>query len=165
MSMEKLFGSGNGNHPIDLRDVECVIEKRRKQMRKAAGISGNDWNRMSWPQRLAALGKGGAATFKTSFPSNSENGTWAGRIADTGASNNFNDEGTQRPATELVGGYTDSALGPDDPRVQAAVNAVNRDAAVDAIKIDWAKRRRELRQKFRDRPAARSGSGDMGNPA
>jgi hypothetical protein len=171
MSMQKLFSQGHANHEIDVHAVQRIIEKGRREMRKSAGISSAAWRQMSWPQRCEALGitRKADSTVRFSsapvFPANSDNGEWGGAIAPTGASNNFRDEATQRPATELVGGYTDSALGPDDPRVQAAVNAVNRDAAVDAIKIDWAKRRRELRQKFRDRPAARSGSGDMGNPA
>jgi len=95
LTMTQLFGSGNNNHPIDMHAVQRIIAQGKREMRKAAGVPSAEWNRMSGAERQAAMGKGATATFKPQFPRNSANGTWGGAIADTGASNNWDDEGTQ----------------------------------------------------------------------
>jgi hypothetical protein len=68
-------------------------------------------------------------------------------IAQTGAGNDWDDEGTQRPGVEHVAGHNDRYVGPNDPRIRAAVTASgtsSRDATVDAIKTDWARQKQQF---------------------
>jgi len=168
LTMQKLFGSGNNNHPIDMDAVQRIIEKGREQMRKTAGLSGADWNRMSWPERMAAMGKADSTVrFSTrpSFPPESANSTWTRQLANTGAANNWGDENTQRPATEQVGGFTDSRIGPNDARIRAAVAAsgtTSRDRTVAAIQMDWQRKKQQMAASFAARRAARDN--DKGTP-
>lgn len=79
-----------------------------------------------------------------SFPPQSSNSTWNDEHADTGATNDWHDQTENGATVSHVGGFTDRAVGAGDPRISAAVSAAKtqRDAAVDAIKADWARQRR-----------------------
>jgi hypothetical protein len=165
MSMQKLFTQGNNNHPIDEADVQRIIAQGKREIRKSAGIPSAVWNAMTGAERQAAMGKAQTSirfSSAPSFPANSANGEWgATAIADTGAANNWDDENTQSPAVGHAGGFSDSAISPNDPRIAAAVDSVGtptRAAAVTAIRADWARARakqaHQAAASFAARPAA-----------
>jgi hypothetical protein len=131
-------------------------------MRKSAGIPGDEWRQMTWPQRFAAVGKGG-----TSVPAQSSNATWSRDVADTGATGAINRDQpapSQPFAGGTLGGFTDSGVSPNDARIRAAIASVNggdKDTQVAAIQMDWKRRKEQLASSFANRPAARTNDDTM----
>jgi hypothetical protein len=59
---------------------------------------------------------------------------------------------------ERVGGFTDFAISPNDPRIRAAVAEASgnsgREASVAAIQADWKRKKEQMATSFASRPAA-----------
>jgi hypothetical protein len=71
-----------------------------------------------------------AALRKTTFPPNSSNGQWGGRIASTGAGNDWNDEGTVGAAGATPARIGGQVIGtPSKSNMQAALDAIKQDLA------------------------------------
>jgi hypothetical protein len=85
------------------------------------------WNAATWQERRDAVKKG------LIVPPQSLNASNQTEIADVGSVNDFDDEDTESPTTEHVGGFSDHDVS-RSPAISAAVASVPRDAAVDAIK-------------------------------
>lgn len=78
--------------------------------------------------QLAKMLKRGRRMRKVGFPPQSSNGQWGGGIASTGATNDFHDEGDNYPKPTHIAG-----------QVIGVPSQTNMQAAVDAIKADWAR--------------------------
>jgi hypothetical protein len=153
LSMQQLFRSGNNNVPIDESDIQRIIAQGQRTMRKrAGGIPGDEWRRMNWDERRAALGMQPIRkadsdirfSNRPAFPSQSANNGNPETESNTlhGGTNNWDDEGTQRPAfSAILGGFTDTPISMTDPAVRAAIAEA---AKGQALKLDRLRGRKSL---------------------
>lgn len=153
LTMQRLFGSGNNNHAIDMDDVQRIIARGRREMRKAAGISGAAWRAMSWPERRAALGMTARKALSVPFSRDpnpagareSSNSTIDDdkALADDGASTaTVRQPVPSQPFSITLGGFSDSAIATNDARILAAVAATgasDRELEAVAIKLDLSR--------------------------
>jgi hypothetical protein len=113
------------NPRINAADIARIVA--RGSLRKRVG-SAEWWNTATWQERRDAMAKG------VKMPPQSNNATsTSDDLADTGATNLWNDEETASPKPTPVGGFTDPQVSPNDPRIAAAVAEVPKDP-VEAIK-------------------------------
>ena len=71
-----------------------------------------------------------------------------------GQVNDFMDQPVLRAPVEHVGGFTDSSLA-NSPFIGAPNRADPTDVTVQAIKMDWARRKQQMASAFANRPAAK----------
>lgn len=117
--LAKLFAPAGTNVKISDTDLQSICATHARTMRKTA------INQI---------------INRPPFPKESDNSTWENADPErAGASSDFSvfhDEGTERPNTEHIGGFTDSQIAANDPRRTAPVDAVNSYARVAVIDND-----------------------------
>lgn len=109
--------------PADLTKNRTVMEIRKVHNT----VRGNHQIDMDGIFKMA---RRSAALRKTTFPPNSSNGQWGGATANTGAGNNWNDEGTVGAAGAKPTRIGGQVIGtPSKTNMQAALDAIKQDMA------------------------------------
>jgi hypothetical protein len=123
--------------PVSAHDDMTPLQKRASMQHAPAGTRWENvrgtWLQVSHDGQGRSRVVGGLAK-GLKLPPNSSNGSNETDIADVGSTNNWDDENTENPTPEMVGGFDDTNVSPRGPRIAAAVSSVPSEASAQAIK-------------------------------